>query len=270
MKKESISEIKAKYSQCNEGGLSAFIASYQNDDRSGVAALVKRAKDRMTAYATERARIEEMRHFEKKYESDHRWICGIDEAGRGPLAGPVVAGAVILSKEREILWLNDSKKLSAVKRESLYDDIMDKAVAVGVGMASPAEIDALNILQATYLAMRRAIDDLGMVPDFLLNDAVVIPEVAIRQVGIVKGDQKSVSIAAASIIAKVTRDRIMLDYDETYPGYDFASHKGYGTAKHYKALRTLGPSPIHRLTFLNSMKSKDAPWKDEGGWESME
>ena len=253
MKKESISEIKNRFNDCNEGGLSAFIATYQDDDRAGVRALIERAKKKLEALQIERERLQGMRFFEDKYSAEASLICGIDEAGRGPLAGPVVAGAVILASGDEILWLNDSKKLSARKREELYDVIMEKAVSVGVGMASPAEIDAVNILKATYLAMRRAISDLNVIPDMLLNDAVVIPEVPIRQVGIVKGDQKSVSIAAASIIAKVTRDRIMQDYDEEYPGYSFAVHKGYGTGGHYEAIRELGPCPIHRMTFLKSM-----------------
>ena len=190
-----------------------------------------------------------MRQYEEKY-ADHAFICGIDEVGRGPLAGPVVAGAVILPKECEILYINDSKKLSAAKRDELYDEIMDKAVAVGLGMASPARIDEINILQATYEAMRQAIDNLKVEPDLLLNDAVTIPEVVIPQVPIIKGDAKSISIAAASIVAKVTRDRLMEEYDKVLPGYGFASNKGYGSAEHIKALQTLGPTPIHRRSFI--------------------
>ena len=167
--------------------------------------------------------------YEKQY-SDCQYICGIDEVGRGPFAGPVVAGAVILPKDDPILYLNDSKKLSEKKREALYDEI--------------------NILQATYEAMRMAIQNLGVTPDLLLNDAVTIPEVDIAQVPIIKGDAKSVSIAAASIIAKVTRDRLMVEYDSVLPGYDFASNKGYGTKKHIEGLKELGPSPIHRMTFI--------------------
>ena len=159
--------------------------------------------------AKERARLEAMRAYEKEYEK-YGYICGIDEVGRGPLAGPVVAGAVILPKDCEILWVNDSKKLSEKKREVLYDEIMEKAVAAGIGMVSPARIDEINILQATYEAMRKAIANLSVRPDVLLNDAVTIPEVDIFQVPIIKGDEKSVSIAAASIIAKVTRDRLKI------------------------------------------------------------
>lgn len=199
--------------------------------------------------AKEIARTEEMSIYEKKY-ADYQAICGIDEVGRGPFAGPVVAGAVILPKDHPILYLNDSKKLSEKKREMLYDVIMEEAVAVGIGMASPARIDEINILQATYEAMRMAISKLTVAPDLLLNDAVTIPDVDVKQVPIIKGDAKSVSIAAASIVAKVTRDRLMVQYDEIFPGYDFASNKGYGTKAHIEGLKELGPTPIHRMSFI--------------------
>lgn len=199
----------------------------------------------------ELARLETMKAYEKEY-SMCEYICGIDEVGRGPLAGPVVAGAVILPKDVTILYLNDSKKLSEKKRELLYDEIMEKAIATGIGMASPARIDEINILQATYEAMREAISNLKIRPDILLNDAVTIPEVDIPQVPIIKGDAKSVSIAAASIIAKVTRDRLMVEYDKVLPGYDFASNKGYGTKAHIAGLKELGPTPIHRQSFIGN------------------
>lgn len=192
-----------------------------------------------------------MSTFEEEYK-DYPYICGIDEVGRGPLAGPVVAGAVILPKDDMILYLNDSKKLSEKKREMLYDEIMNRAVATGIGMASPARIDEINILQATYEAMRMAIDNLKVRPDILLNDAVTIPQVDILQVPIIKGDAKSISIAAASIIAKVTRDRLMVEYDKVLPGYDFASNKGYGTKAHIAGLKELGPTPIHRRSFIHN------------------
>ena len=200
----------------------------------------------------ERARIETMKVYEKEYES-HGWICGIDEVGRGPLCGPVVASAVILPKDCQILYLNDSKKLSEKKREELYDVIMEQAVAVGLGMATPQRIDEINILQATYEAMRQAIASLKVKPAVLLNDAVTIPGVEIPQIPIIKGDAKSVSIAAASIIAKVTRDRMMVEYDRMYPGYDLASNKGYGTKIHMEALKTVGPCEIHRRTFIKNI-----------------
>ena len=194
-------------------------------------------------------RTEAMSVYEKEY-SDCTYICGIDEVGRGPFAGPVVAGAVILPKDDPILYLNDSKKLSEKKREALYDEIMERAVATGIGIVSPARIDEINILQATYEAMRQAIAKLDPAPQILLNDAVTIPQVAIPQVPIIKGDAKSVSIAAASILAKVTRDHMMEEYDKEYPEYGFAKHKGYGTAAHIAALKEFGPTPIHRRTFI--------------------
>lgn len=205
----------------------------------------------------ELARLEAMRVYEREYE-DAGLICGIDEAGRGPLAGPVVAAAVILPKDCRILYLNDSKKLTARRRELLYDEIREKALAVGVGIVSHTRIDEINILQATYEAMRQAVGNLGSTPDLLLNDAVTIPEVKIRQIPIIKGDAKSVSIAAASVIAKVTRDRMMAELDGKYPGYGFASNKGYGSAAHIAAIRSLGPCSIHRRTFIRNFTEETA------------
>lgn len=204
----------------------------------------------------EKERLELMKEFEYKY-SDYKYICGIDEAGRGPLAGPVVAAAVILPKDTEILYLNDSKKLSEKKRNLLYDEIISKAISFGVGIAGVEDIEKLNILGATYKAMREAISKLSAVPDILLNDAVIIPELKqIKQVGIIKGDAKSISIAAASIIAKVTRDRLMIDYDKEFPKYGFAKHKGYGTKAHIEAIRENGMCKIHRKGFVKSALSK--------------
>lgn len=197
----------------------------------------------------ERTRI--MKQFEDEYRV-YGTICGIDEAGRGPLCGPVVAGAVILPKEYDILYINDSKKLSDKKREEVYEEIAKTAVSWAVGIVSPARIDEINILQATYEAMREAIQKLTVKPDILLNDAVTIPQVDIKQVPIIKGDAKSQSIAAASIMAKVTRDRMMEEYDKLYPEYGFAKHKGYGTAAHIAAIKEYGPCPIHRRTFIKN------------------
>lgn len=194
-------------------------------------------------------RLTLMREFERQYE-DFAFICGIDEAGRGPLAGPVVAGAAILPKDCRILYLNDSKKLSESRREELFPEIKEKAVSWSVGIVGPERIDEINILQATYEAMRQAVAKLEPSPQLLLNDAVTIPGIAIPQVPIIKGDAKSVSIAAASILAKVTRDHIMEEYDREYPEYGFAKHKGYGTPAHIAALKEFGPTPIHRRTFI--------------------
>ena len=212
---------------------------------------LEREQRKLEKLQKERERLEAMRSFEHQYEG-YGAVCGIDEVGRGPLAGPVVAGAVILPTDCEILYLNDSKKLSEKKRELLYDEIMEKAVVTGIGVISPARIDEINILQATYEAMRMAISNLKVQPSVLLNDAVTIPLVEIPQVPIIKGDAKSVSIAAASIIAKVTRDRMMAEYEEIYPGYSFASNKGYGSAQHIAAFKELGPTPIHRRTFIKN------------------
>ena len=198
----------------------------------------------------EEIRLEYMLMFERKYYKTCNFVCGIDEAGRGPLAGPVVAAAVILPKNHKIAYLNDSKQLSEKKREELFDKIMSEALAVGVGIVSPKRIDEINILQATYEAMRGAINQLKIQPEILLNDAVIIPEVKIPQEKIIKGDAKSLSIAAASIIAKVTRDRMMKDYHELFPEYGFNKHKGYGSKEHIQSIQQYGPSPIHRRTFI--------------------
>jgi len=199
----------------------------------------------------ERQRLKLMREYEDQYAACAN-ICGIDEAGRGPLAGPVVAGAAILPVDCEILFLNDSKKLSEKRRDELFGEIKEKCVAWSVGIVGPGLIDEINILQATYEAMRQAIGKLSVEPELLLNDAVTIPGVFIGQVAIVKGDAKSVSIAAASILAKVTRDQMMVQYDQLFPGYGFARHKGYGTAAHIAAIKELGPCPIHRSTFIKN------------------
>ena len=199
----------------------------------------------------ELARLEGMRAYEHQYESAGI-VCGIDEAGRGPLAGPVVAAVAVLPKDCTILRLNDSKKLSEKCREELFLEIKEKAAAYGIGIVSPEVIDSINILQATYEAMRQAISKLKVAPQLLLNDAVTIPGVEIPQVPIIKGDAKSASIAAASIVAKVTRDRLMVEYDKTLPGYGFASNKGYGSTEHIEALKKFGPTPIHRTTFIKN------------------
>lgn len=248
---KTISEIKKELEQAESVQREELLSEYEKDSRSGVIALVQKYKKEKEKLEQERCRIEQMKVYEKKY-NHLGYICGIDEAGRGPLAGPVVAGAVVLPKDSQILWLNDSKKLSAKKREELYDVIMREAVAVGVGFASPARIDEINILQATYEAMREAVLKLSVKPQILLNDAVTIPGMVIPQVPIIKGDAKSVSIAAASIIAKVTRDRLMEEYDKIMPEYGFAAHKGYGAQAHIEALKKYGPSPIHRASFIKN------------------
>lgn len=194
-------------------------------------------------------RIDAMMSYEKKY-STCTYICGIDEAGRGPLAGPVAAGAVVLPKDIKLLYINDSKKLSLTRREELYTAITEQAISFSIGIVNAERIDEINILQATYEAMRMAVAGLNIVPDILLNDAVTIPGMTMPQENIIKGDTKSVSIAAASILAKVTRDHMMEAFGELYPEYGFGKHKGYGTKEHIEALCRFGPSPIHRRTFI--------------------
>ena len=247
----SLTDIKKELKECELSSLPEIIRRFEEDERASVQKELQSARKRYDKYIKEVERVEHMALYEEKY-SEYEFICGIDEVGRGPLAGPVVAGAVILPKGSRILYINDSKQLSEAKREELYDRIMDEAVSVGIGEASCERIDEINILNATYEAMRQAISKLDPKPDLLLNDAVTIPGVDIRQVPIIKGDAKSMSIAAASIIAKVTRDRMMVKYDEIYPGYGFASNKGYGAAAHIEALKKLGPTPIHRRSFIGN------------------
>ena len=255
MEERKIGQIKEELKAATEAMLPSFIMAYESDERSGVIKLVEQAKKRLQKLEEERKRIWKLQEYERKY-GQYTYICGIDEVGRGPLAGPVVAGAVILPKDCDILYINDSKKLTAVKREELYDEIMEKAVAAGIGMVSPQRIDEINILQATYEAMREAISKLEPAPDILLNDAVTIPGVDIRQVPIIKGDAKSISIGAASIIAKVTRDRMMVEYAKIMPEYGFADNKGYGSAAHIAAIKEYGPTPIHRRTFIKNFYSE--------------
>ncbi len=248
---KSAKEIKELFQAACVDELPELIREYETDERVGIQKLIVSAQKKMEALEKEKQRIEQMKAYEKEY-ADYAYICGIDEVGRGPLAGPVVAGAVILPKDCSILYINDSKQLSEKKREELYDVIMEQAVACAVGYATPQRIDEINILQATYEAMREAISKLSPAPDLLLNDAVTIPRVDIRQIPIIKGDAKSISIGAASIIAKVTRDRLMVEYDKVFPEYDFAGNKGYGSAAHIEALKKYGPTPIHRRSFIKN------------------
>ena len=257
MMRRTITEIQEEYralDKTDKDLLAAFALSLEEDGRAAAMQVRERARKAIQKLEAERERLEQMRLFEHQMEAEgYTLICGIDEAGRGPLAGPVVAGAVILPKDCEILGINDSKKLSGKRREELYDEVMEKAVAAGAGIVGPGRIDEINILQADYEAMCEAIGKLSVMPQVLLNDAVTIPQVRIPQKNIIHGDAKSVSIASASIIAKVTRDRLMEEYDSLFPEYGFARHKGYGTADHYAALKKYGPCPIHRMSFLKNL-----------------
>ena len=227
------------------------MAEYGSDPRKGVAKLLLQSAKRYEKLKAEEQRLEHMLDYEREYGA-YTYIAGVDEAGRGPLAGPVVAAAVILPKSLKIMYLDDSKKLTAARREMLYDQIKEQAVSVGVGQSSQEVIDDVKILQATYLAMKEAVSRMSPAAELLLNDAVTIPGIAVKQVPIVKGDGKSLSIAAASVIAKVTRDRMMVAYDSLYPAYGFAEHKGYGSGKHIEVLREIGPCPIHRRSFIKN------------------
>jgi len=251
MEEKKIGVIKEELKNTLDVELSGFISTYEADVRGGVVKLVEQAKKRAEKLEQEKKRIWELGKYEREYEQ-FGYVCGIDEVGRGPLAGPVVACAVILPKDCDILYINDSKKLSAAKRDELYDEIMEKAVSVGLGYVGPERIDEINILQATYEAMREAVSKLEPQPDLLLNDAVTIPGLLQKQVPIIKGDAKSISIGAASIVAKVTRDRLMEEYDRMFPQYGFASNKGYGSAEHIAAIKEFGPTPIHRKTFIKN------------------
>ena len=248
----TIQEIRQELNGLSSNEWPLFIEKHAEDGRTGVQNLIKQCKSWITKAEEEAIRLENMLAYERKYYDTYDFVCGIDEAGRGPLAGPVVAGAVILPKNHKIPYLNDSKQLSEKKREALYDQIMEEAIAVAVGIASPERIDEINILQATYEAMRTAIDGLSVKPQILLNDAVIIPNVDIPQEKIIKGDAKSLSIAAASIIAKVTRDRMMKAYHELFPEYGFDGHKGYGSKEHIEVIKRQGPSSIHRKTFIKN------------------
>lgn len=247
----TIGSIKKEFENTPAAGWKRLYEKYASDERKGVKNLLEKYKKQEEKLELERQRTEQMKQYEREYEH-LGYVCGIDEVGRGPLAGPVVACAVILPKDCQILYINDSKKLSAAKREELYQEIEKEAVGIGLGMASPARIDEINILNATYEAMRMAISKLPVRPQILLNDAVTIPQVEIPQVPIIKGDAKSISIAAASIVAKVTRDRMMVEYDKQMPEYGFASNKGYGAAAHIEALKKYGPSSIHRQSFIGN------------------
>ena len=247
-----LSEIDYILSAAPMEELLSVMSEFEDDGRAGVQKLLQKYRKKHDDYVHELERLDRMMLYERKY-ADYGIICGIDEAGRGPLAGPVVAAAVILPKDHPILYVNDSKKLTPKMRESLYDVIINEAVSYGIGMTQEKTIDEINILQATYLAMKEAVKQLSPQPVLTLNDAVTIPGLPMRQVPIIKGDAKSASIAAASILAKVTRDRLMVEYDALYPEYGFRDHKGYGSASHIEALKKYGPCPIHRETFIKGI-----------------
>lgn len=226
-----------------------FLAEAANDLRSGVQKAIEKRKRVIQAELDEDFRLEQVLRYEKElYQAGYQAIAGIDEVGRGPLAGPVVAAAVILPTGCKIKGLNDSKKIPKKKHQEIYQAVMDKALTVGIGLMDSEIIDQVNIYEATKLAMKEALSKLSLKPEYLLIDAMKL-DVEMPQESIIKGDANSLSIAAASIVAKVTRDKLMADYDKEYSGYDFAKNAGYGTKSHLQGLERNGVTPIHRKTF---------------------
>ena len=264
---QSINEIKEILSRCSIDALPARMQEWEGDSRKGVQNVLTSFRKKYERHLQELARLEEILTYERGcWAAGYAFVAGIDEVGRGPLAGPVVAAAVILPQECKIEGVNDSKKLSAKKREELYDVILEKAVAYGIGIVSNERIDEINILQATYEAMREALSQLSPHAEYILADAVTIPRISTPQRGIVKGDAKSMSIGAASIVAKVYRDRLMETYDAAYPGYGFAANKGYGSAEHIAAIQRLGLTPIHRRSFVKNLRPQEGDTTtDKGG-----
>ena len=250
--RQSIGAIKAILSKCAIKELDTFVKEYEMDERAGVMKLVATAQKRMEAYQVEMDRVRNMMKFDMDLGRG-KAIVGVDEVGRGPLAGPVVTAAVMMPMGGDpIAYVNDSKKVSEKKREALYDEIMATAVSVSIGVRDVATIDEHNILQATLMAMTDAVLEISEPYDYIIADALTIPDVLGTQYKIIKGDEKSYNVAAASIVAKVTRDRMMVAYDELFPGYDFAGNKGYGAPVHIEAIKTIGPCPIHRRTFIKN------------------
>lgn len=254
MKEKSVKEINSIIENISTDEYLKYIDILKDDERKSVKNIAVKLAKKLDKMRTENERLEMINIFENEgYEKGFTYIGGIDEAGRGPLAGPVVAAVVVFKPGTKIEGINDSKKLSEAKRDELFEIIKEEALDYGIGIVQKDEIDEYNILNATYMAMKKAVNCLKQKPDYLLVDAAHIPDVDIEQKSIIKGDSKSISIAAASIIAKVTRDSIMYEYDKMYPEYGFASHKGYGTDQHYKAIREHGITSIHRRSFLKNI-----------------
>lgn len=254
MQNKSVREIKEIIETLEVEKYMKYIELLRVDDRKSVQSLAVKLAKKLDNIRREEERLETINIFENEgYNKGYLYIGGIDEAGRGPLAGPVVASVVVFKKDTKIEGVNDSKKLSEAKRDELFEVIKREALDYGIGIVNNEEIDEFNILNATYMAMKKAINCLKQAPDYLLVDAATIPGIDIAQNPIVKGDSKSISIAAASILAKVTRDSIMYQYDRIYPEYGFKSHKGYGTKEHYEAIEKHGITPIHRKSFLKNI-----------------
>ena len=250
--KASVNEIAVLIESMSMEDKLTMIPMLLNDNRKSVNKIGNSLLKEKMIHEKEIERTDKMYEFEVSVYDEFSAIAGIDEVGRGPLAGPVVAAAVILPRDFKILELNDSKKISEKKRQLLHDEICSNALAVGIGMASNHEIDEINILNATKLAMKRALDNIEIKPNCLMIDAVCLEDVDIKQFSVIKGDEKIASISAASIVAKVVRDRMMVEFSKKYNSYDFESNKGYGTAKHYKGIESCGICEIHRKSFLKN------------------
>lgn len=250
----SIAQVKSKIKAIDIDQYPLWAQILRQDKRAGIQQLALSIEKKYQDYKDEKLRIDKLKEYELSlYQNSYTALAGMDEVGRGPLAGPVVSCAVILPKSSKILYINDSKKLVEKRREELCEKIKGEAISLGIGIVQREIIDEINIFNATKLSMKQAVEDLKTTPDILLIDAMNIQEIPIKQLSIIKGDEKCYSIAAASIVAKVTRDSIMEGYHEIYPQYNFKSNKGYGSKEHIEAIRKYGICPIHRVSFLNNI-----------------
>ncbi len=248
-------EINEQFKKCPKKEITKLMESYKDDSRKNVQNLIKTYENKLKKYNEELIRIHNMMSFERElYEKGIEFIGGIDEVGRGPLAGPVVSAVVVMPKNVKILYVNDSKKLSISKRNELYEEIKEKALCISVGIVDSKKIDEINILNATKKSMEEAVRNADIEIEYLLIDALKLENINIKQMAIIKGDERSHSIACASIIAKVTRDKMMVDYDKQYEGYKFASNKGYGTQEHLDGIKEKGMCEIHRRSFLKNFR----------------
>lgn len=250
---EAIKQIKQHLSSVDLDEIPEAIKIYTEDERISVKKLIEQYQKKYIKYQKELQRIKEISKYETElYQKGKMYIAGIDEVGRGPLAGPVMTCAVILPKDCNVLGINDSKKLSANQRENICIQLKKIAIDMSISLVEADEIDRINILQSVYKSMKQSLNNLSTKPDIVLVDAISIPDIDIEQLSIVKGDAKSISIAASSIIAKVTRDKLMNDYSKKYPQYGFDRNKGYGTKEHIDAIKKYGLCPIHRRTFVQN------------------
>lgn len=255
MKNKSVKEIKSIIDNIEICDYLSYIEILKNDDRKSVRDLCLKLSNKLEKIENEKKRVKILNFYEDEaYKNGFLCVGGIDEAGRGPLAGPVVSSVVVLKKDCFIEGIDDSKKLSEEKRNKLFEIIKNEAIDYGIGIVNNVDIDKFNILNATYMSMKKALSCLKVKPDYLLLDAVNIKDENVVQKSLIKGDSKSISIAAASILAKVTRDSIMYEYDKMYPEYGFKNHKGYGTKEHYEAIRKYGITDIHRKSFLKNLR----------------